>query len=84
MSESQAFTLVHFMDGEERRENFEAASPREAVHLACMRFQMEVTEAEPMCGTCGIETASGSLGFWAYQGFGHDLIWVPAVGAAEL
>jgi hypothetical protein len=78
VSGTKAFTLVLSMDGEERREDFEAASGKDAVHLACMRFQMEVTEAEPMCGTCAIETGGREIGRWAYQGFGHDLIWVPA------
>jgi hypothetical protein len=81
MSESQAFTLVLSMDGEERREDFEAASRRDAVHLASMRFQMEITEAEPMYATCGVRAGDRDLGFWAYQGFGHDLVWVPAVPA---
>jgi hypothetical protein len=80
MSASYSITMV--LDGEEIVERFDQATPAEAIHLARMRFEMTLTEADPMAALCRLEQVEGEgagpIGMWAYQGFGHDLIWVRA------
>ena len=76
---SATYSITMILDGEETTESFDQATPAEAIHLARMRFEMALTEADPMAALCRLAQGDQPLGMWAYQGFGHDLIWVRAV-----
>ncbi len=83
MSATYSITMV--LDGDETVEQFDQATPAEAIHLSRMRFEMLLTEADPISALCRLEQVEGEgagpIGLWAYQGFGHHLIWVRAVEA---